>query len=64
MFELSGRHVRELQGAGGEPFTAFVDAFIRTHALTHGAVDATIETNIRTNFPDGGVDVGPVCRQV
>jgi len=45
-----------LEGAGGEPFTALVDALLCAHGAVLGLVDADIDTTIRTTIPDGGVD--------
>ncbi|MGH9722711.1 MAG: hypothetical protein ACRD8O_21080, partial [Bryobacteraceae bacterium] len=45
-----------LRGGGGRPFTAFVDALIRTHAFVQGIGEAEILTCLRTNVGDGGVD--------
>lgn len=56
MFEITGRQVRDLQGAGGELFTAFVDALLRSHCFVLGVRDTDIDTNIRTSISDGGVD--------
>lgn len=48
--------ITALQGDGGKPFTAFVDALLRGHAAAHGVPDADVLTNIRTNIGDKGVD--------
>jgi len=48
--------IRTLQGAGGKPFTIFVDTLIRTHAYAHNLPNSQIRTNIRVNLADGGVD--------
>lgn len=45
-----------LQGAGGKPFTVFVNLLISTHARFHGLADSEIDANVRVNLPDGGVD--------
>src|SRR5687768_6407055 len=56
MLSVVAKQIRMLQGAGGEPFTAFVDALLWTHARVHGLADADVDTTIRVNIPDGGVD--------
>ncbi len=56
MFRVTGRQIQSLQGGGGEPFTAFVDALLRAHGSVYGLVDSDIETSIQTTTRDGGVD--------
>ena len=55
MFRVSPQDIRRLQGAGGEPFTLFVDDLIRAQAGA-GVPDKDIRTNLKTTAPDGGVD--------
>ncbi|HUW14238.1 MAG TPA: hypothetical protein VM537_31235, partial [Anaerolineae bacterium] len=56
MFRVSPNDIRRLQGAGGEPFTLFVDDLIRAEAAGGGVPDTEIRTNLKTTAPDGGVD--------
>jgi hypothetical protein len=56
MLAIVADQIRLLQGGGGKPFTAFMDALIREHAREGSVPDAAIRTNIRTSIPDGGVD--------
>ena len=63
MFRVSPNDIRRLQGAGGEPFTLFVDDLIRAQAAAGGIPDREIRTTLKTTEPDGGVDTqvrGPV----
>ena len=56
MLRVDGRQIRGLQGAGGEPFTQFVDALLRSQCSIAGLADAVLHTNQRVNRQDGGVD--------
>src|SRR6266404_2007925 len=56
MWILDASDFALLRGGGGQPFTSFVDALIRTHGFVHGVGDAEILTCLRTNVADGGVD--------
>ena len=56
MLTLIPSEIRRLQGAGGVPFTAFMDLLIRVHTRRHGLTDQDVDTTIRTNLADGGVD--------
>lgn len=46
---------------GGDRFTEFVDALIRSQAAVCGLLMSEIRTNLRTNIKDGGVDT-EVCQ--
>ena len=56
VFRVSPRDIIRLQGAGGEPFTLFVDDLIRGEAAAGGVPDKEIRANLKTTAPDGGVD--------
>ncbi|MHB0948294.1 MAG: hypothetical protein ACYC4J_04445, partial [Gemmatimonadaceae bacterium] len=50
------RIIRGLQGAGGRPFTIFVDRLLRAFGAVYGIPASEIVTNVRVNIPDGGID--------
>ena len=56
MWTIDATDFALLRGGGGQPFTAFVDSLIRSHALVNGISDASISTTLRVNVRDGGVD--------
>jgi hypothetical protein len=56
MLSVVAKEIMRLQGAGGEPFTAFLDSLIWTHTRMHGLPDSDVDTTIRVNIRDGGVD--------
>ena len=56
MWTVRAADVSRLQSPGGDRFTQFVDALIRTHAFVHGLAQSCVRTNERTNQQDGGVD--------
>jgi hypothetical protein len=45
-----------LRGGGGQPFTGFVDAIVRTQCFVYGVPDSAVATTLRVNVGDGGVD--------
>lgn len=50
------RIIRGLQGAGGRPFTIFVDRLLRAFGTVYGIPAAEIVTSVRVNIADGGID--------
>src|SRR5260370_22211115 len=56
MWCVSGLDFPSLRGGGGQPFTCFVDALLRTQCFVCGVPDAAIATTLRVNVGDGGVD--------
>jgi len=56
MWTVSPPDILLLRGGGGQPFTGFVDALIRTQCFVHGVPDSALATTLRVNVRDGGVD--------
>ncbi|HXA64421.1 MAG TPA: hypothetical protein VNV82_04670 [Bryobacteraceae bacterium] len=57
MWTISALHdFPSLRGGGGQPFTGFVDALLRTQCFVYGVPDSAIATTLRVNVEDGGVD--------
>jgi hypothetical protein len=56
MWTVDQKHFLLLRDGGGQPFTALVDALIRTHGFVYGVGEAEILTSLRTSIADGGVD--------
>jgi hypothetical protein len=57
MWTVSALHdFPSLRGGGGQPFTGFVDALLRTQCFVYGVPDSAIATTLRVNVEDGGVD--------
>lgn len=56
MFTINSRDIFTLRTPGGDRFTEFVDALIRSEAYSQGIPMSGISTNLRTNLGDGGVD--------
>jgi hypothetical protein len=57
MWTVSALHdFPSLRGGGGQPFTFFVDALLRTQCFVYSVPDCAIATTLRVNVQDGGVD--------
>lgn len=56
MLRTSAQQIIELQGAGGEPFTIFVDRVLNAFGAVFGIPASDIVTSVRVNISDGGVD--------
>jgi hypothetical protein len=56
MWTVNQKDFLLLRDAGGQLFTAFVDALLRAHGFVYGVGEAEILTSLRTNIADGGVD--------
>ena len=56
MWTINSFDIFTLRTPGGDRFTEFVDALIRSEAYIQGLQLSEISTNLRTNIPDGGVD--------
>lgn len=56
MLTTTAERVIRLQGAGGLPFTVFVDRLLRTFGAVYGIPESEIVTTVRVNIADGGVD--------
>jgi hypothetical protein len=56
VLRTSAQQIIELQGAGGEPFTIFVDRVLHAFGAVFGIPASEIVTSVRVNIADGGVD--------
>jgi hypothetical protein len=56
MWTISAPDLTSLRGAGGQPFTGFVDELLRTQCFVYGIPNSEIATTLRVNVGDGGVD--------
>jgi hypothetical protein len=56
MWTLDPIEIAGLRDGTGRPFTAFMDALLRSHSAVVGIAEAAVRTCLRTNLPDGGVD--------
>jgi hypothetical protein len=56
MWSVDPKDFLLLRDGGGQPFTGFIDALIRTHGFVHEVGESEILTSLRTSIKDGGVD--------
>jgi len=56
MWDIPGRLIENLAGAGGETFAGFVDRLILAEAFAGGLSASEVDCQVRANIPDGGVD--------